>query len=421
MAEGTPAIPGPFRVFPQSDGTSVSWYMVEFDRKGRVKTPDTRAALLSDVAAGGYTDVFLFCHGWNNSWDDAVRNYEAFIAGYQGLQAEQRLALSRPYRPLLIGIYWPSAILMTDEESGPSLRSLEAPDPEIAERQALEELAAELPDDAVDRFRELAGQETLEGEEAQELAQLLQPVFQGADEEVDPRPPPTPDELVALWSEGQRLLGILVRARDTLRQATVWLMKDRAGRVGRDGLSPLLADLMRSAPQARLHLVGHSFGCRALLAAICADPPPRPVTSLLLLQAAINHLCFAIDPAGNGRPGGFRPALERVEEPILATFSKNDQSLTRFFQLALRRAGDLGEMEFVPRGLSPFAALGGYGPGGCGDECELISVHPVGQRYDLGAGRRRLFGVDGTAAISSHSDVSNPAMWWALWCQVSQS
>jgi hypothetical protein len=399
--------------------------MVEFDRKGRAKAPDVGAALLTEAAAGGYTDVFVFCHGWNNSWTDAVRNYEEFVSGYGGLTREQRLTVSRPYRPLLVGIYWPSAILVAPSERGPSLFGGDVADPDAleAEQQALAELAVELDDDvAAGRFRELAARETLDAGEALELAELLRPVFRD-EEDFEPVSAPPPEELVQVWSDGQGqgLWGVLVRVRDALRAATVWLMKDRAGRVGREGLGPLLAEVMEAAPGARLHLVGHSFGCRALLAAVAAAPLPRPVNSVLLLQGAVNHLCFAPDPRGDGRPGGFRPVLDKVEQPILATFSDKDDSLTKIFHLALRRAADLGEVQGLVAGApSPYAALGGYGPGGCGEECERIPVFEVGRRYELGPGPKRLYGVDGSAAISGHSDVSNPATWWALWCQVSQ-
>lgn len=416
-----PAPPGPFRTLALADGTDVPWYMLRFDRKGRSESPDEQAALVADLGSGGYSDVYLFCHGWNNSWDDAVRTYEAFVAGYAGLRRDLDLALGRPYRPLLVGISWPSAILVTSEEAGPGLVAADAAIADAideADRRAVEELASELADEDAERLRRLASRETLEPKEARELAVLLGPVY-GEQDDYEPLTAPGPDELVQLWSGGPGLAGILVRLRDAVRQATVWLMKDRAGRVGSAGLGPLVAQSLEAAPDSRLHLVGHSFGCRALLAAVCAEPLPRQVDSVLLLQAAINHRCFAVDATGDGRPGGFRPALDRVRQPVLATYSDKDASLRRFFHLALRRESDVGETQLVTAAPSLYAALGGYGPDGCGPECELITMPAVGQRYPAGGPHLRLYGVDGSAAISGHGDISNPATWWALWCQVS--
>src|SRR5204863_823662 len=121
------------------------------------------------------------------------------------------------------------------------------------------------------------------------------------------------------------------------------------------------------APTARVHLIGHSYACKVVLSALCFQELPRPVTSLLLLQPAISYLCFAAaDATGTGKPGGYHDALDKVEQPILTTYSTHDVALRDLFHLAVRRPFDQGEEHIgadVPP--SPYAALGGYGPGGC--------------------------------------------------------
>ena len=52
--------------------------------------------------------------------------------------------------------------------------------------------------------------------------------------------------------------------------------------------------------------------------------------SLLLLQGAVSPLCFARNVLGDGQPGGYRATFERVDQPILATFSPHDFPLTSF-------------------------------------------------------------------------------------------
>ena len=84
-------------------------------------------------------------------------------------------------------------------------------------------------------------------------------------------------------------------AKEVLRVATYWQMKQRAGVVGRDGLGPLIDQLNARSPGTRIHLIGHSFGARLVSYALsgmhaASTGTPSPVKSLLLLQGAFSHL-----------------------------------------------------------------------------------------------------------------------------------
>src|SRR6185369_1267847 len=46
-------------------------------------------------------------------------------------------------------------------------------------------------------------------------------------------------------------------AKDALRIATYWQMKQRAGTVGCNGLGAVMTCLAREAPKTRVHLLGH--------------------------------------------------------------------------------------------------------------------------------------------------------------------
>jgi hypothetical protein len=173
---------------------------------------------------------------------------------------------------------------------------------------------------------------------------------------------------------------------------------------------------------ARLHLVGHSFGARVVLSALASGDPARRAHSMLLLQAAVNRWCFAPDVAGTGRVGGYHAVLERVEKPVLTTFSSHDEPLTKYFHLAMQ-GGHLGEPDIAGIGDTDlYGALGGFGPAGLGELCEgQPAAIPDRDSYDI-AGHRRVIAIDGGAeidgkpAISGHGDVSNPTTWWALHC-----
>ncbi|MCG8460048.1 MAG: hypothetical protein MI919_27515, partial [Holophagales bacterium] len=228
--------------------------------------------------------------------------------------------------------------------------------------------------------------------------------------------------------------GWRLEPRRLIRIFSVWRMKDRAGKVGVHGVAPLLAELL-AAGDARLHLLGHSFGARVMLTALACEgmARSRPVRSLLLLQPAVNGWCFAADVDGRGTPGGFRPVLRpdsgspRVELPMVSTFSEHDVPLCRVFPLALRRGRDLGEARLASSGEGEkeagrrpahrWASLGGVGPLGADRHVLRVPMPGPGEPYPLDRARDGGFGilaVDGRDRISDHGDVANPATAWAL-------
>ena len=104
--------------------------------------------------------------------------------------------------------------------------------------------------------------------------------------------------------------------------------------------------------------------------------------------------------------------LDRVNKPILSTFSAHDFPLTRVFHLAVRRSGDLGEAQIAAdEPPSKYAALGGFGPRKAGEK--LIDVLDRPQKYALGDAR--VYGIKATRTIPGHGDVSNESTWWALY------
>jgi hypothetical protein len=58
------------------------------------------------LRSGRFTDVFLFSNGWNDDWSAANRRCEHFIDDFIG-----RVPDDPQRQALLIGIFWPSAVL----------------------------------------------------------------------------------------------------------------------------------------------------------------------------------------------------------------------------------------------------------------------------------------------------------------------
>jgi hypothetical protein len=445
---------GPITTVQLEDGTAVPFYVVPFDADGACSGPRAAADAVTDAA--GATDVFLFSHGWNNDWAAATGRYYDFLHAYSAVRAQRWNPPTRPYRPVLVGVFWPSEALASDAGQGPDIAADTGLSPDVlaaaaARRAELDGLAQRLAPADRERFYALADRpDGLDDTEADQLAALLAPVLAGPPDELgDPGEPPTAKDLKVIWEQlptadggpvstdtggfvddggpagpGPETAGFLdfvkkLDPRQLVRAATVLLMKDRAGRVGARGVHDLLGRLVSASPDVRVHLIGHSYGCKVVLSALCAgDPPGRPVDSVLLLEPALSALAFATDVDGSGRPGGYRSALERSRQPILTTFSSHDVPLTKFFHLAVRRASDLGEAVIAGTPLpSRYAALGGFGPYGCDADSVVVPPAAPPEDYPL-AGPKRIVAVRGDSIISGHGAVTNPATAWMLLDQV---
>ena len=430
-------ITGPFKTIALANDTDLPYYVIPFDKRGTCEGPESRQHLIDH--AGEYSDIFLFSHGWNNDWKTATDRYESFYEGYIAMRKSLDIAVRENYRPLMVGIFWPSTALVFEGEKAPSIAS-------GAEGNAsAKELEAHVAPNDLDRFKALLYAPELDEAAAFELARILRPLYTSEQDELMSGAP-TEAQMVAAWKHGTlssksitdtadvglagdddddtdaadlkaaSFIGSLTDlARNAVRITTVWMMKDRAGVVGSTGVMSLLVDLL-NASQARVHLIGHSYGAKVLLSALCTPSAlPRKIYSLFLLQPAVSHLCFANALPGTGQPGGYRNALDRVERPILSTFSKHDVPLTKIFHLALVRPTDLGELKVAAGNGEPpsrFAALGGYGPRAAPNQLITdIKSAPDAYQFD---DKVRLIGLCANRTIDGHGDISNPSTWWTL-------
>lgn len=438
-------IAGPIRTVAGPGGSAAPFYIVPFDKRGVCVGPQTRDMLIAQ--APGATDIFLCSHGWNNTWATALGHYDAFIAEFLRLRADFWAAPERDYRPLITGVFWPSTALVGAGEQEPDIAGGNGPGGMTPE---LLELAGELgAADAAALCREV-DRSRLTDEQALTVARLLTPVLghspddlgvaQATPEElveawraapdVDARPAAgastqsggfVPDEEPAAQSVTEPLAAGRLDAlnpRNIVRLTTVLLMKDRAGSVGASGVADLLTRLRAAAPQARIHLIGHSYGCRVLLSALCHPAGAQSVTvdSMLLLQPAVS--CYSFAPAGAipgmAGSGGYHDAPQRCRGPVVCTYSADDVPLTRFFHWAARRRADLGEAQIAGQPPSRYAALGGYGPHGVAAR----QLNAVEAPAPYAFGGRGIVGVRSDGIIKGHSDVTSPATAWMLLNQV---
>ncbi len=417
-------------------GQRVPFHALTFDKAGICTSPESRDDAIAAIRADGTTDLVVYSHGWNNDWEAAQSLYTRTIDGFGAMAAAWPEKLPEGMKPAFLGIAWPSAAFLWPWEHGPDLAAQS--DPEAPDDLAI--LTEGMDPERAQGLRNLvSGREEIHASELLRLAELLAPQFDGAaPEEGGAASGATADELVRMFrdassigketqggeddfgsigtppAEGPDAAGVFTDVfglRKVLRMATVLKMKDRAGLVGRYGMADTLSHLLAET-HVRIHLVGHSYGAMLLMSAVAVRALPRRVTSVLLLQPAVNNLAFATD-VGTGQPGGFRPAIDRVEKPILATRSNNDFPLRHIFHLVVRRGRDRGEVALAAT-PGKWNAMGGYGVHGVAPrEVTRVVLPDPGQPYPK-PGPHRIVELDGSNKIGSHSDVTRDHVYWAI-------
>lgn len=396
---------------------------VRFSAEGGLLDDD---GLPGALPASGVRELFVFSHGWNNSTDGAQELYRNIFS-----ELSRQIDAHTPDlkgRTGVVGVLWPSLLFPEDGPGGPSTPSTGAQlaaalGPAFApEQQAkLQEATALLdgrPQDpaALERCHELLGglvtSPALAPEDGGEQAVLSNPTAQVfgtlsglSKERSDAQGLPNP--FTVLWHG----------AREALRTASYYEMKNRAGVIGRDGLGPLLGSLATDG--LRVHLLGHSFGARLVSFSLLGLPPgrPSPVASLTLIQGAFSHFSFAaplpVDSSRNGFLAGFS---DRVAGPLLSTFSAADRAVGWWYPAAsmLSHSDSETAVDLTYR-------WGGMGHDGFQqDGAEPLDLLGPGAAYAFQAGRFYRLRSDAVIAqdtspfSGAHSDICHPEVVWAV-------
>jgi hypothetical protein len=409
------------------DIAGLPYWEIRFDEHGELVDD---GQLPAQLPGQNLTDLFLLCHGWNASVASARELYQDMFT----LLAEQvrEHALGRSIGT--VGVFWPSAVFPEDDPANPiaastgqQLAAAMAPVFAPQQQQALSRIGELLDTKPADSeqlreahglIRSLVTSPDLDAaEDSGERAMLTQPTaavfghFAGMSKNRDDAQS-VGDVFHPLWDG----------ARDALRLASYYEMKNRAGVVGRTGLGPLLGRLISTGARPRVHLLGHSFGARLVAFALSGLPADRrgaasPVKSLALIQGAFSHFSFAqptpIDIARSGALAGYRHG---VDGPLLATFSAADRALGWWYPSAslLSHSESQNASDLTYR----WGAMGhdGYQQQ---DATELV-LQSAGKPYTFGKGL--CYRLDSNAVIAdvhqsqfggAHSDIRHPEVLWA--------
>ena len=437
------------------------YFEVEFTRDGGVFRDEQVRALLDALAAAPRaTDLLVLSHGWNNDAKEARELYTAFLGRF-GAQAAAHPDLAGARRFAVLAVLWPSkrfadseliagggaasvggaggaAAELTEELEG--LKGFfDAPDADerLTEAQRLVPLLEDSPRarrEFADLLRALPALGSASDDERDDRAAGLALDTDG-DEVITALSAPDDDldlpagggggAAVADGGAGGEMAGdaagvgavlggIVGGARRLANLVTYYQMKERAGRVGARGLSPVLCRASQAGPGIRVHLVGHSFGGRLVTAAAaglggCA--PPFAASSMTLLQAAFSHNGFAKDYEP-GKDGSFRAVVTegRVSGPILITHTRRDRAVGWAYAVASRLARQNGAA--LGDANDPFGGIGSNGAQHTPEATAGLALLAPGERYQLAAGR--LHNLKGDQFISGHSDVASDATAYAV-------
>lgn len=363
------------------------YVMLSFDDKGKLEDPKAWIAFKNQLKTRPPKHIFVLVHGWRTSKDRADETFTSLAKLLQEQRGENESIA-------VIGVRWPSLIgeteSLTDQRFKAMSNGMAAV---IAKSTTVKERQAKLKD-----FLKKPG--------TRSLATFSLGLTLPDDEQLD--------AMIDQVQEPENFEKLLTAL-------SYYAMKKRADVVGSTGLAPRLTELQEALPQARVHLVGHSFGCKVCLASVASDcRADRQIDSMTLLQAAVSDLCFApvIRALENEPCGAYAEVPKRVKGPISVTHSQKDKALTLAYAVASQIAGQLGELP-GRRMLTKnelYAALGARGI----VEVPDVPQFAMGKSGTAYALRPGLNAIDANSVIQSHGDIRRDEVVWLVWATARQ-
>src|SRR5215510_8362211 len=326
----------------------------------------------------GTTDVIVASHGWNNTEEQAEQQlYIPLFTNFAAIASDQL----QNKKIAIVGVIWPSKrftdvvdaavaeqargggagfgtsstaadetikakldviATMFDKKAAKKITAAKNQIGKLesdlaARRKFVDELRGLLDESAAHEEDNSALFFKLDGSVMLEKLKMPTPLVssaggsRGGAESVGTHPKATPTGGAA--GLGDIFSGIKAGAIRFLNYLAYYEMKKRAGTVGQKGLGPMLDRLANSVE--RIHLVGHSFGCRVVTAAAAASTTDK-LQSMSLLQGAFSHNGFS-----KSMNGFFRSVVDnqRIKGPIVISYTPNDRAVGIAYPVASRLAG----------------------------------------------------------------------------------
>lgn len=428
---------------------------LEFNNSG--KPEGTGIADLAKFAQdNAVTDVILICHGFRNDAADARRLYGSFLDTLTQNMKHASLQAGLAGRKIAVGgAFWPSMVL--PEKSEGSAQSagatakiqqrlealkdgLKAPDKKRIDKMiALAAGAAKDEKAQLEMVKQLLG--VISGITSKSSAEVTT-AFKKAKPEMLRQALSLGGQVTVQKPKGGATTGIPTLGPATggrgsaqgffdslgfvpkfVNLASFLLMFDRCALVGANGLAAAVRAIRAAAPGAKIHLVGHSLGGRAVTACAHAllKAPKVNVDTMTILQAAYSH--FGLAPAGTSAQGVkhprgfFRDLIEKkgVRGAIVATHSDQD-SVVGFAYSSMAAVSGNNAAAFG----DDKSQYGGIGRNGVLDTPEVVrqDLEKAGTAYRFDAAKITTLNGSvkdaGKARIQSHGDITNANVTWAF-------
>ena len=423
-------------------GSTLTYDLIAYDADGKERQDDPDGLMSQraarTVADQAVTDVFLFSHGWMGDIPASRAQYALWIAAMTGCSADiARIKERRPgFLPLLIGLHWPSEPWGDDSFSNAESFGTVGVD---AVQEFVEQIAGKIVDTPAARAAvQTIVSEAFVDNNPDHMPSHVREAYDTLDRETglghdcEAAPPGhdrEPFDAESLYQESRSEAVSFGAFADGLlapfRVLSFWKMKDRACRFGESGARQLMLELMRASAgrDVKFHLMGHSFGCIAVSAAVAGpngSPLPAPVDSIALVQGALSLWSYCSDiPTVPGTAGYFHRlvAEQRVRGPLITTQSIFDRAVGTWYPWA---AGVRGQVAFAPGELPKYGAVGAFGIQGPGAHFESRVILAPDHVYDFEPGK--IYNIESSGVINkgggfigAHSDFSKPEVAHAIW------
>lgn len=434
-------------VVPQKIG-SFPFYAMTFDKSGQPHS--NLPTLPPDI-----TDVVIASHGWNNDAGEAQALYDELFGNIS--MTAQNLTSFPHNKVAVIGVFWPSKkfnFANADQAKIPGApgpaAAIGGPAPGSAKvAVALADLRNAFADEShkqqlVEDVAQLAAarnNEPVGTKLVNTLRKLLEEPdsnLLGTDAAVLFKSPTQPLALYEAAKQGivlqgggngtglqspaagvGGLLGNVDDAFENLLNVTSYYqMKNRAGKVGANGVAKLIDDLAALPATTRIHLVGHSFGGRLVAAAAKAATATGKLHSMTLLQAAFSHNGFSAGGAvGNVEvpEGYFRSVIaeNRITGPILITYSRHDHAVGKAYAIASRLSNE--SAAGLGGGDDPYGGMGANGAQRLGatavsDQVNALAARLTPYQWEMG----KVHNLNSDQYISDHGAVRGEQVAWAI-------
>ncbi len=404
--------------------------------------------VLQQIPAAQLTDLFIFSHGWNNDHNTAMNLYTGFFGEVRKLIDDAGIHKKAGTSIGIAGIFWPSILFPGDSAplggtggaasftSDTDTTALASELPKVFSRPEQQPLLKNLlgllqekPSDQQalltfrDKLSQLVSDKSVTS--TQDDLELQAATVKNDDDWTTllglmSGSAPADDGGGGAASLGGDFDKLWDGAKNVLRTATYWEMKNRAGVVGCRGLGPLIGQIHAAAPALRIHLLGHSFGARLVSYSLSGLPdglsgPNSPVKTLFLMQGAFSHFAFADKlPFDDSRSGDLAGMARRVDGPLLTTHTLKDLAVGSAYPaasvLGRQDASDAGDLMYRWEGM------GHDGAQAVDAASDTLSVPKTAYAWQTGKWLNldaNQIIVNGGPPSGAHSDIVHPETAWA--------